>query len=161
MSESTSDQIATRPLPAGFAFPSPVEAAWRIACLVIAVLVCRLCAALSMQLGLCVATAVALALPGLALAQICGLRRRLDAVEVLGVIPITGLAAWSLPLAVAMLVHAPFEWVLVLVLVASTLVIRWDLRTLLRHPPREPLAVLTGAALVALVSSQWQPAPDR
>ena len=71
----------------------------------------------------------------------------------LGVIPITGLAAWSLPLALAMLVHAPFEWVLVLVLLASTLVIRWDLRALLRHPPREPLAVLTGAALVALVSA--------
>ncbi len=158
MSESTSDQIATRSLPAGFAFPSPVEAAWRITCLVIAVLVCRLCAALSMQLGLCVATAVALALPGLALAQICGLRRRLDAAEMLGVIPITGLAAWSLPLALAMLVHAPFEWVLVLVLLASTLVIRWDLRALLRHPPREPLAVLMGAALVALVSAQWQPA---
>ncbi len=62
----------------------------------------------------------------------------------LGVIPITGLAAWSLPLALAMLVHAPFEWVLVLVLVASTLVIRWDLRALVRHPPREPLAVLIG-----------------
>ena len=157
MSQSTSDHIPTRSLPAGLALPSPVQAAWRISCLLAAVLVCRLAAALSLQLGLCLATAVALGIPGLALTELTGIRRRLAPVEVMGLLPVTGLAAWSLPFALGLAVHAPFLWVGVVVLVASTLVISWDVGGLVRRPPWEPLAVLVGAGVVALISTQWQP----
>ena len=158
MSDSTSDPIGVPLVSTGIALPSPAQAAWRVGCLVVALIACRLAAAISLQLGLCLAVAVALGLPGLALAQVSGLRQRLAPVELLGVLPIAGLAAWAVPMALAMVVHVALVPVGVVVLGVSTVAVSWDVRAVTRPAAREPLAVLAGGAVVALFSTHWQPA---
>ncbi len=130
--------------------------AWRIAGLVAAILVCRLAALGSDQVALCLAVAVALGVPGLALANVTGLTRRVNTPELLALIPIAGLAAWAPPMAVGMAIHLPYRWVLVVVMLASTLCVSWDVRAI-RRVPWEPIGVLVGASAFAIVATRYEP----
>lgn len=136
---------------------APVALAWRIGCLVAACLLARLVFQLSGQLGLLFAVVIALGLPGLALATVTGVRARVSTPELFGLIPLFGLAAWAPPFAVGLLVHTPFSWIVVLVLVASTLVVSWDPRPLTREIPWEPTGVLVGAFLFTGISTRYVP----
>jgi hypothetical protein len=136
---------------------APAALVWRLGALAVAVLVCRLIALGSDQLGLCAGVAVALGVPGLALANIAGIRARVSTPELLALVPITGLAVWIPPFVLALVVHAPFRPVLLLVVVGSALTLSWDPRPMVVNVPWEPIGVLTGGLLFALVSTRYVP----
>lgn len=136
-----------------------VAALRRLGCLLVAVLACRLAAAVSIQLGVGLGLALAIAVPGLAAAQLGGLRDRLSAAETVAVLPLTALAAWAVPLAGAFALHVPFDWLLVVVLAGSALCLRWDVTALVRgaRSQGEVALVCAGGAVLAVVASRWQP----
>ena len=123
----------------------------------VALIACRLIANGSSQLGLWAAMVIALGVPGLAVANLTGIRARVSTPELFALVPVTGLAAWAPPFALAMLVHAPYRWVMVLVLVASSLTLSWDPRPMATRFPVEPVALIGGGLLFALVSSRYVP----
>ena len=135
----------------------PAALAWRLGCLVAACMFCRFMFQFSGQLGLCFAVALCLGVPGLALANIAGLRARVTTPELLGLIPVTGLAVWAPPFAVGLLIHAPFRWIVVVVLVVSGLLLSWDPRPMAKQIPWEPIGVLTGAFAFTGVATRYVP----
>ncbi len=136
---------------------APAALAWRFGCLVVACVLCRLVFQLSGQLGLVFATVIALGLPGLALATVSGVRARVSTPELLGLIPLIGLAAWTVPFALGLVVHTPFRWIVVVVLVPSALAVSWDPRPLTKQIPWEPAGVLTGAFLFTGIATRYVP----
>jgi hypothetical protein len=136
---------------------TPASLAWRFGCLVAACVVCRLVFQFSGQLGLLFAVVVALWVPGLALAKVTGLTARVYTSELLGLAPLTGLVAWTPLFFVALVVHMPFQWVVVLVLVASALALSWDPRPLRAQIPWEPVGILTGSFLFTGISTRYVP----
>lgn len=136
---------------------APAALAWRFGCLVVACMLCRLVFQLSGQLGLVFATVIALGLPGLALATVSGVRARVSTPELLGLIPLIGLAAWTVPFALGLVVHTPFRWIVVVVLVPSALAVSWDPRPLTKQIPWEPAGVLTGAFLFTGIATRYVP----
>ena len=101
--------------------------------------------------------ALAAGLPGAALLRGLGLDARLGALGSLAVLPMAGLAAWVAPLAVALALGLPFEWVLWATLVVSALVLALTPGIAIRLTVWP--AVLTGSVTVAmaLAASRWQP----
>ena len=55
------------------------------------------------------------------------------------------------------MVHAPYRWVFVLVMVGSALTLSWDPRPLARDIPWEPIGVLAGALVYAAISTRYVP----
>ncbi len=132
----------------------------RLGLLAVALVGCRLVAGWDAQVGLVAGLGLALGLPAIALADRTGLSARLTAAETMALVPVTGMAAWAVPLALGLALHVRFSSVMWTVLVGSALALDWrPLSTTFTLRGRvEPLAVLLGGVLVAVASSQWQPA---
>ena len=134
---------------------APVAIGWVVAALVIARLAGWL---LPAELAICIGLAVSMGLPGWALLCVTGLRTRLGAVTSWGVLPLAGLAAWSVPLALGLITGLSFGWVTAAVFVCTAAALAMSpLGTWFIRPRREIWLIGGAALLLALASLQWQP----
>ena len=134
---------------------APMAICWVVAAVVVARLAGWL---LPAELAICVGVAVSMGLPGWALLCVTGLRTRLGAVTSWGVLPLAGLAAWSVPLALGFITGLSFGWVIGAVFVGSAAALAMSpLGTWFVLPRRELWLVGGAALLLALASLQWQP----
>ncbi len=113
-------------------------------------------AVLPEQVALAVGLMVVIGVPGRALLRASGVAARLDGPQRLAVLPLAGLAAWAVPLAVAMLVHITLGWLVAAVLALSAGASLWE-RPRRDAWLRRERALLVGAGvLVAVAASRWQ-----
>jgi hypothetical protein len=108
------------------------------------------------QAALVIALAVAMLLPGWALAAALGLGRRLDAVALAGILPVLGLSAWLPALALSLAFGLSFGQMLA-VLVAQTVALLARGGPPPAGAPRSDLVTMTVLALTAAVAAtRWQ-----
>ncbi|MDX6495291.1 MAG: hypothetical protein QOE17_1277, partial [Gaiellales bacterium] len=101
--------------------------------------------------------ALAAGLPGAAMLRGLGLDARLGALGSLAVLPMAGLAAWVVPLAVALVLGLPFGWLLWATLVTSALVLAL-MPGIAIQLPAWPAALTAGVTVaMAIAASRWQP----
>jgi hypothetical protein len=129
-----------------------------LALLAAAVAVCRAAgAALPATAAITASFALALGLPGLALLRASGLDRRLGVVGSIAVVPVAGLAAWTVPLLAGMLIGLPFSWVAWFTLCAGALCLALLFEPLAMAVDRTALALSAIVAATTVLASRWQP----
>ena len=110
--------------------------------------------ALPGQLAMLPAFALAVVLPGIAVVRVAGFDDRLLPSTTLAAVPVLGLAAWIVPLGVALFAGLPLDAPLGLLLVASALAL-----ALVERPfPRfgaEQLWMLGAGALTSVLAARW------
>ena len=115
-------------------------------------------AVLPLELAMAAGLAVSFAIPGWALACVTGLRDRMGTTATLALLPITGLAAWVVPLALGMALELSFGWVLGLVLAASAVAFgAGEVSHFIRWPRRDLAGVCGAGFATAVLCLQWQP----
>ena len=100
--------------------------------------------------------ACAVGLPGAAMLHASGLSKRIDPIDYVALLPAAGLAAWSAPLLVALVIGVPFGLLVGVVLVLSAAILA---TSGIRMPERPSNVVwlLTAAVMTVVVASRWQP----
>lgn len=110
------------------------------------------------QLALIIAMATVVGLPGWALASAARLPNRLDTVTLLGLLPVTGLAAWIPALSLGFVVGLDFNQVMGLVAVQTVALLSIPGPAPSTIPRPDAVALGLAAPLVALAATRWQEA---
>lgn len=113
-------------------------------------------AVLPAQPAMVVAVAAALVLPGWALGTALGLGRRLDTVLLVGLLPVTGLAAWVPALAAGFALGLTFDEVVAIVAVQTVALLALGDPLPARVQPADLATMVAVGLAAALAATRWQ-----